>query len=245
MFGSRITLKKGSKDEAEKPFWISYADLMTSLMVLFLVVMSVALLAVTKKLDETLDQKEEKLKNERNKEIDLLLAQIAEAASAFSEMRVDRDNHTIDFGKQASFKVDSFSVSPETATSLRAFTRKLLDIARRDLGQKWLKRVVIEGYTSIEGPYLYNLNLSLNRSHRVMCVLFEQPQIDPNILTESELQEVRKLFLVGGYSSNSAKQTLAESRRIELRLEFFPLHDPHESPAEAMGKLGSCQLKDS
>jgi flagellar motor protein MotB len=43
-----IIVKRGSKDEAEKPFWISYADLMTALMVLFLVVMSVALLAVTK-----------------------------------------------------------------------------------------------------------------------------------------------------------------------------------------------------
>ena len=245
MFGSRIILKKGSKDEAEKPFWISYADLMTSLMVMFLVVMSVALLAVTKKLDDTLDQKEEKLKNERNKEIDLLLVQIAEAASEFSEMRVDRDNHTIDFGKQASFRVDSYSVPPETATRLRAFTRKLLDIARQKLGQQWLKRVVIEGYTSIEGSYLYNLNLSLNRSHRVMCVLFEQPQIDPNVLTEHELQEVRKLFLAGGYSSNSAKQSLADSRRIELRLEFFALHDPHEMSAEVMEKLGECQLKDS
>lgn len=245
MFGSRIILKKGSKDEAEKPFWISYADLMTSLMVMFLVVMSVTLLTVTKKLDETLDKKEEKLKDERNKEIDLVLDQIAQAASAFSDMRVDRDNHTIDFGKQASFRVDSYSVSLETATRLRAFTRKLLDIARQNLGQKWIQRVVIEGYTSIEGKYLHNLNLSLNRSHRVLCVLFEQPTIDPNVLTEYELQEVRTLFLVGGYSSNSAKQSRDESRRIELRLEFFALHDdPHEISAEPMGELGSCKLRD-
>ena len=37
MFGTPIIVKRGSKDEAEKPFWISYADLMTALMVLFLV----------------------------------------------------------------------------------------------------------------------------------------------------------------------------------------------------------------
>jgi hypothetical protein len=45
MFGSRIVLKRGGRDEAEKPFWISFADLMTALMVLFLV-MGVELLAV-------------------------------------------------------------------------------------------------------------------------------------------------------------------------------------------------------
>ena len=47
MFGINAQRHKASKEEAEKPFWISYADLMTALMVLFLVVMSVALLAVT------------------------------------------------------------------------------------------------------------------------------------------------------------------------------------------------------
>ena len=44
MIGTRIVLKRGGRDEAEKPFWISFADLMTALMVLFLVVMGVALL---------------------------------------------------------------------------------------------------------------------------------------------------------------------------------------------------------
>ena len=49
---TRTVIKRGSKGEPEKPFWISYADLMTALMVLFLVVMSVALLAVTKTASE-------------------------------------------------------------------------------------------------------------------------------------------------------------------------------------------------
>ena len=52
MIGAKIVLKRGSRDEAEKPFWISFADLMTALMVLFLVVMGVALLAVTKNVSE-------------------------------------------------------------------------------------------------------------------------------------------------------------------------------------------------
>jgi Membrane MotB of proton-channel complex MotA/MotB len=40
-------VKRKSKEEGEKPFWISFSDLMTALMVMFLVVMAVALLAVT------------------------------------------------------------------------------------------------------------------------------------------------------------------------------------------------------
>ena len=52
MLGNRIAIKRGARDEGEKPFWISFADLMTSLMVLFLIAMSVALVAVTKKTNE-------------------------------------------------------------------------------------------------------------------------------------------------------------------------------------------------
>ncbi len=37
------------REEGERPFWISYADLMTALMILFLVVMVVALARLSKR----------------------------------------------------------------------------------------------------------------------------------------------------------------------------------------------------
>ena len=48
MFGTSKKKRQKPKDEAEKPFWISFADLMTSSMILFLVVMSIALIMITK-----------------------------------------------------------------------------------------------------------------------------------------------------------------------------------------------------
>ena len=47
MLGLKTSSRRANKDEAEKPFWISFSDMMTALMVLFLVAMAVALLAVT------------------------------------------------------------------------------------------------------------------------------------------------------------------------------------------------------
>lgn len=52
MLGNRYSKKLRPKDEGEKPFWISFADLMTALMTLFLVVMAVSLMIVTKKINE-------------------------------------------------------------------------------------------------------------------------------------------------------------------------------------------------
>ena len=42
MFSAKSPLPR-SKDEGERPFWISYADLMTALMVLFLIVIKIFL----------------------------------------------------------------------------------------------------------------------------------------------------------------------------------------------------------
>jgi flagellar motor protein MotB len=44
---SRTTARRRSKEEGEKPFWISYADLMTAMMMLFFIVMAVSLIVIT------------------------------------------------------------------------------------------------------------------------------------------------------------------------------------------------------
>ena len=78
MIGTKIVLNRGGRDEAEKPFWISFADLMTALMVLFLVVMGVALIAVTKNVTER-EKKEER----HRLDIELILDRFVAAAKQY------------------------------------------------------------------------------------------------------------------------------------------------------------------
>lgn len=81
------------REDGEKPFWISFSDLMSSLMVLFLISMTVALLAVTNEPDVA--AKEEA---ERSKAIKDFMVEIEQILTAqeFSGVRVD--GTTIDFG---------------------------------------------------------------------------------------------------------------------------------------------------
>src|SRR5258705_7009272 len=103
MLGTRVIIQRGSKDEAEKPFWISFSDLMSALMVLFLVVMSVALLAVTKRISE-----EELIKAQREREIAELLNRIRGAAEEFDGITVE--NQTVNFGPRAQFDFGSYQL---------------------------------------------------------------------------------------------------------------------------------------
>ena len=255
-------VKRGSKGEPEKPFWISYADLMTALMVLFLVAMSVAMMAVTnsiKQIEQKNDQLQrlqktpeeleiERQKTERDRDIDKLLDKVARAAGRYEGIKVDKGRNIIDFGDRAHFDKGKYTLTSEQARLLRAFVPEVLAIARDELGRKWLKRVVVEGFASPEGDYLYNLNLSLQRSQRVLCVLLAQPYPGEPAISQSELEQIRDLFLVGGYSFNAAKfnaitASYDESRRIELRLEFLGIGESRPSTETApSGTFGQCAL---
>jgi flagellar motor protein MotB len=103
-----------------------------------------------------------------------------------------------------------------------------------------LKRMVVEGYTDKTGTYLSNLNLSLQRSQRVLCTMFATR--GDSLLGPQQKEQVRNLFLVGGYSFNAAKETDEESRRVEMRLEFLGV-DEQRAPAQQLtGNFGECAL---
>lgn len=238
MLFRNVSLSKRNGDDAEKPFWISFADLMTALMVMFLLVMSVALLAVTKTVSEA-----EQKKQQRDDEIQQLLAQVENASRAHG-ITVDKSRNVIDFGDQANFEFGKSDIDQEKAKKLHQFVPDLLKIAQDQLGEKWLKRVVVEGYTDKAGTYLYNLNLSLQRSQRVLCVLLNPSADVQSSLSVVQKQQIKQLFLVGGYSSNSSKESADASRRIEFRLEFFGLDEDHRRPDidQSEADFGRCSI---
>lgn len=237
MIGTRLSIKRGGKDEAEKPFWISFADLMTALMVLFLVVMAVALLAVTKTVTE-----QEKVQQKYDADVSEFLRRLDTAVMRHEGIKVDRNRRVVDFGDRAQFASNKHTLNPDQQGVLRTFVPEILILANDDLGKRVLKRIVVEGYADKNGGYLLNLNLSLQRSQRVVCVLLAED--GENLLSESQKRDVRNLFMVGGYSFNDSKESDEQSRRVEMRLELLgPGNVRPESPEMAGNQgFGRCML---
>lgn len=136
MIGAKLVVKRGGKDEAEKPFWISFADLMTALMVLFLVVMGVALLAVTKNVTER-----EKREAQHRKDIEVILERFADAAKRYDGIKVDKERRVIDFGERARFAFGRSNLTADQDSVLRQFVPEIFALANDDLGKRVLKRV--------------------------------------------------------------------------------------------------------
>lgn len=225
---SRRIIKRRGKDEAEKPFWISFSDLMTAMMVMFLVVMAVALLAITSPGDA-----HEKIKNEWKEQLKALIHE------RFKDVEFDESRNIINFGSKATFDTNSSDLNVEQSVVLRKFTPELLDLANNELGKKVVKRIVVEGFADARGYYLNNLNLSLLRSERVLCVLLSNS--GPALLSNDQKRAVQDLFLVGGYSFNNVKTSLEASRRIEMRIEFLgPTELRPNTPKQA--EPGNCPI---
>jgi outer membrane protein OmpA-like peptidoglycan-associated protein len=236
MRGGRSRTSRGDRDEAEKPFWISFADLMTALMVLFLVVMAVALLAVTRTVSEA-EEREAKYKAD----IDYCMSLAVAASMRHEGVKVDLQRRVIDFGDRARFAFGRADLTVDQQGVLRRFVPELLGMADTEECKRVLKRVVVEGYTDKQGAYLVNLNLSLMRSQRVLCAMFENN--GPDLLTDAQKEAVRDVFLVGGFAFNSSKDTPEESRRVEMRLEFLGLDEKRVEPSNGVeGNFGKCAI---
>lgn len=233
---TRYTIKRPSKDEGERPFWISFSDLMTALMALFLVVMSVTLLSVTKKIDQ-----EEQRKIQRETDISSLMSTIQKSSKLWKNVKVDENTYRINLPEEVNFERASSDISPEGKRFLRGYVPVLLKAYDSDLGKRWIRRIVVEGFTDQDGSYLYNLGLSLDRSRKVVCALYEEPEANDNedpenqegeatIQAPEKLDEIKTLSstpaptdkLMPGIQRNSYEQALPR-KPFDKNLPEVPL----------------------
>ncbi|MBF8178404.1 flagellar motor protein MotB [Herminiimonas contaminans] len=226
MLGIKAPKRRGGREDGEKPFWISFSDLMTALMVLFLVAMAVALMAVTQGLQQI-----KKESQERDKTIANCVSDVDALTKLDAFKGVTVHGHSIDFGKLVQFQDKEHKFEkPDDERFVRKFVPRVLDVARSDKCDKWLKRIVVEGFASKTGDYLFNLNLSYQRSQRVLCALLNTQQ--PDSLSAADRALIQTLFLAGGSSFNTASSGAAQMRRVEIKLEFRDLGSAKEPPPD-------------
>ena len=239
MLGLKGAARKPIRDEAEKPFWISFSDLMTALMVLFLVAMAVALLAATQKVQQVISGPED-----HQKKVDACMTTVTAMTNA-NFPGIEVRGYSIGFGTLALFgknenvlkkNTNGQAAHDDAANTLRSYVPKILQLTRSPKCESVFKRIIVEGFASRSGTYIYNLNLSLQRAERILCVLLDPNVKDP--LSDEDRTLVRNLFLVGGSSFNSLKESDAESQRIELRLEFLGYKEPREKVRDAPLDVG-------
>jgi len=168
MFNQR-PIKKSHKDEGERPFWISYSDLMTACMTLFLVVMAVTIVMLKKRYETQFaaEQAREATISACAKDLQSI------ANTRFpGQARIEYskgDAIRIDLGSIVKFDHGKHVISAEASKFLRDYIPTVLQTVKNNQCKQFFRRVIVEGYTSKSGDYMTNLDLSLKRSKEVVC----------------------------------------------------------------------------
>jgi outer membrane protein OmpA-like peptidoglycan-associated protein len=214
------------RKQSEDSNWISIADMMTSLMVIF---MFIAINYIMQVVEHTFVQDEiyNKLKSVLHEEIEK------------KEIELGPDG-TIRFNSPDSlnlFKTDEAELTATFKSSLVNFIPKYWDVLTSDTSYfEYVKEIRIEGHADTKPPnngedsYLYNLDLSSRRAAAVLEFLREQPIY----LAASQQEKSRMDFLFTsiGFSYSRALNKEKEyvhldsdktvnddlSRRVEFRI---------------------------
>ena len=211
-------------------YWIPLADLMTVLMVIFLFMSLSYMIGIKKRENE----KNHMIQEFQNSKTDLLQELRKEFTDDFKQSKwnavLDSTNLSIRFiDERILFDYDKAEIKDEFKSILSEFFPRYLKIVLQKKYADKISEVRIEGHTSTEGGYIYNLKLSQDRTRNVMEYLMNldcYKNLDPGerkrleyLLTANGLSYGRSLDKSGHYTYNSNDSAdNVKCRRVEFRI---------------------------
>jgi outer membrane protein OmpA-like peptidoglycan-associated protein len=168
-------------------YWIPLSDLMTVLMVIFLFISISYMLDVRNKQAE----KDKLFKDFEQTKVELLKELQTEFKDDFKKDKwdamIDSADLSIKFvNEKVLFDYNKSDLKPEFQNVLTNFFPRYLAIILKPQYRGKIAEVRIEGHTDIEGDYIYNVELSQNRTRNVMKFLFNTPYYVKLNSTEKE-----------------------------------------------------------
>jgi outer membrane protein OmpA-like peptidoglycan-associated protein len=210
-------------------YWIPLADLMTVLMVIFLFISISYMIDVKSKQAE----RDKIFEDFKETKIDLLKDLQAEFNDDFRKEKwnavLDKDLSIKFVNESVLFDYNKSNLKSEFQTVLTDFFPRYLNILMKPKYIDKIAEVRIEGHTDIQGDYIYNLQLSQDRTRNVMKFLLnldyykELENAEQNKLrfwlTANGLSFGRTLDVDGNLTeySNQPPDDL-KCRRVEFRI---------------------------
>lgn len=218
----------GPSKRGDEGNWMSLSDMMTVLMLLFLIIsVAVALTASTRlsKFQETLAaflDAEEKLCQELDDRLSNKFRD-EDLEVECNPIRVIFTNPKYEFEK------GRWELTQEFELALKKFFPVYMETIDNSVLRDLVDEIRIEGHTDSDGPYMYNMGLSQQRAKEVLNLAIELPELrksenyflwSRSLLTANGLSFSRRLSNEGKiirYPSQEIENK-DRSRRVEVKL---------------------------
>lgn len=221
--------RTSSKVDEENPYWMSFSDLMSGLLVIFILAAIALIIELTQK-SQDIDKSIEELKAAEKARRDIIydvkkrLAEqgiTVEIADNETVIRIPESSLSFESGK------DQIPENDDMQRAVRLIGTALHQAILEDGRFKFLDTVFVEGHTDSQGIWYRgkrNWGLSADRAISVWKVWQEELELEPK-LGDLLNYNNQRLFSVSGYAAtrrvNELEETdeqRAQNRRIDLRL---------------------------
>lgn len=212
-------------ESGENPFWITYSDLLSSLVMVFLVLLLAFQALTMQRLNQAMIDKHkvEELRRQAEKykkqaeqlgldrdaaALESLLGELRELQKRYAYVKPDKETGEILIDDQILFESNKADLSARGKEVLREVIPEWAEIVTRPKYDKIIKEVVFEGHADTRGDrdpnrnYLANLDLTLKRSESVARFVFQPGWKFPH------QEQLRKLVSSSGRSNVVALQQL-------------------------------------
>jgi len=208
----------------ETNYWMSYADLMSAMLMVFVLLLSVIILDYKSDMDE----KQRQIDAVTNVKNNIIADLTEEFKGSNMNIEVDPQTGAIRFPGNILYEVNSSELSPEGIKFLREFVPKYFGIILQDKFREDISSIIVEGHTDKDGSYLYNLNLSQDRAFSVVQEIYDENFVNfpEKTLSKDYLTSNGRSFMVpinnpdGTYNPDKSRRVeflfrLKEDERIE------------------------------
>jgi outer membrane protein OmpA-like peptidoglycan-associated protein len=214
--------KKQSANKGKNDFWISFSDLMTGLMLVF-IVLSLTFMAIIQKNMEDM---------ENNKKNIIIILQKALNAKGI-DLKYNQEKGTVTISERILFTIGKSELNKKGKNFIRFFSEIIdQEIFNKKEYKNLIKYLHIEGYGSKSGSENRNFDLSFERAKNVWYEMVYNSNIQNKKIMRHKLDIISK-----GEIEANQRIDLEADRKVVFRFEFYDLYDKILKPMSKIGKL--------
>lgn len=210
------------EEEKATDYWMSFSDMMASLLLVFILFLTMTMYQVSVQ-EELLSDKEDEV----NKIIGVRKMIVEELKEEFkdSELQIDIDPETgaITFSEGVFFDYNEYKLKDTGKKYLKQFIPQYIKVLLDDKNKDYISEIIIEGHTDKTGSYVYNLELSQKRAFEVAKYVLSDEFSE---ISREEKEKLRSILTANGRSYSYAivdgdGEIVAEkSRRVEFKFRL-------------------------
>ncbi|MEN2767486.1 OmpA family protein [Ornithinibacillus xuwenensis] len=205
------------KENDEGHFWPSFTDLLTIILLCFILLFIVMMVIKSLQIEEmkrTIDQ----IMGVRVQLVNELKNEFSDTSSGIT---VDEETGAIIFDTDILFEFDKAALKPASYEFLDEFVPKYLDVLLGSGYEEYVAEIIIEGHTDRSGGYLYNLKLAQDRAYSVASYILSEDFPYKNI--QEHLQgklTVNSKSYTDFRTSEDGQYSAEASRRVEFKFRL-------------------------